>query len=124
MSENQGKEGNGGDAGNPVSVQSEGNKEAKKREKAGNQPITKERTRQSIHTHTYTPSQFKSRVERDIHYFSILITTTKIERIDFFFEQIHSERSFLQSLYPLFTSSFIQPSLSISLNNVIVADTV
>ena len=54
MSENQGKEGNGGDAGNPVSVQSEGNKERKKKEKekAGNQPITKERTRQSIHTHT------------------------------------------------------------------------
>lgn len=42
----RGKEGNGGDAENPVSVQSEGNKERKKGEKAGNQPITKEITRQ------------------------------------------------------------------------------
>lgn len=56
MSENQGKEGNGGDAENQVSVQSEGNKETKKKEKekAGNQPITKERTRQSIHKHIHT----------------------------------------------------------------------
>ena len=89
-------------------------KETKKEERKGWKPDHHKRENRTIHTqtHTHTHSQFKSMVERDIHYFSILITTTKIERIDFFFEQIHSERSFLQSLYHSI-HTFIHPTFFI-----------
>lgn len=52
MSENQGKEGNGGDAGNPVSVQSEGNKE--RREKRLETSPSQKREQDNPYTNTHT----------------------------------------------------------------------
>lgn len=85
----------------------ETNKQTNKEEEKGWKPAhhkrenkTRENKREqdNPYTNTHSHSQFKSIVERDIHYFSVFIATAKIERIHFFFEQIHSERSFLQSL--------------------------